>query len=225
MIEVRHLVKDFGPLRAVDDVSFPVGPGETFALLGPNGSGKTTILKCLAGLVHPTSGEVRIDGPFSYLPQRVAFPENLTAREVLRFYARLRRAPLDRAQFNGFPDRPVQELSGGMLQRLGIAVAALGDAPVLLLDEPTISLDPEGAGAFREFLTRLRGQGRTILFSTHVLPDVEVLADRVGVLAGGRLAALKPMAELRRPWALEELYRELVYENRIPTCSDAAGSV
>src|SRR5262245_13136437 len=211
MIEVRNLTKQYGDHVAVNDVSFTMNAGETFALLGPNGSGKTTLLKCLVGLVAPTRGEIRVNqfdvwesGPqarqlLSYLPQRVALPESLTAREVLSFYAQLRRMPFSRVEellarpqfhFNGFSNKPVSQYSGGMVQRLGLAVACLPDAPILLLDEPTVSLDPEGAIRFREFLLSLKREGKTIVFTSHALADVEQLAGRVELLVGGRLAAV-----------------------------------
>ena len=194
MIEVRGLEKRFGSVTALDGISFGVDPGETFALLGPNGSGKTTTLKCLAGLVIPSMGQIRINGidlsskpvacraAIGYLPQRVAFPEQVTAREVLDFYRRLRNLPLGRVEaalercaFGDAADRLVSEFSGGMIQRLGIAVAILADAPILLLDEPTASLDPEGAAGFRAFLASVKELGKTIVFSSHVLSDVNLL--------------------------------------------------
>ena len=218
MIEVRNLTKRYGGHVAVNDVSFTVNPGETFALLGPNGSGKTTLLKCLVGLVTPTRGEIRVNqfdslesgrqarDQVSYLPQRVTFPESLTAREVLSFYSRLRRIRSSRVEellatpqfhFNGFSNKPVSQYSGGMVQRLGLAVACLPDAPILILDEPTVSLDPEGAIRFREFLAALKRAGKTLLFSSHVLADVEQLADRVGIMVGGKLVALEAISALR----------------------------
>ena len=232
MISVRELKKSFGAFTAVDAVSFEVRGGETFALLGPNGSGKSTILKSIAGLIKPTAGEITIDGvdsrkdpqaarrALSYLPQRVGFHDRLTAREVLEFYCRLRKLPDSRIEdvvhgsefnFNGFSDKRVSELSGGMRQKLGLAVACLADAPVLLLDEPTVSLDPAGAIAFRKFLQTLKENGKTIVFTSHVLADVEMLADRVAVLVEGKLTALVTIEELRMRIAdkrrsLEEIY-------------------
>ena len=216
MIEVRGLEKRFGSVTALAAVSFDVQAGETFALLGPNGSGKTTALKCLAGLVIPSYGEIRINGSdiarnpvtsrsaISYLPQRVAFPEQVTAREVLDFYRRLRHLPpgrveaaLERCSFGDAADRLVSEFSGGMMQRLGIAVAVMADASILLLDEPTASLDPEGAAEFRAFLASLKDLGKTIVFSSHVLSDVNLLADRVAILVGGQLRAVATIAALR----------------------------
>lgn len=230
MLEVHELRKQFGRIVAVDGVSFHLHEGETLALLGPNGSGKSTILRCLAGLMFPTSGAITIAGMdprmsvarrcFSYLPQRVTFPENLTAREVVEFYCRLRKLPSGRAlpalEDANLPDRMVREFSGGMVQRLGIAIAMLADAPLLILDEPTASLDPEGAIQFRRFLATLKERGKTIVFASHVLSDVEALADRVAVLVGGRLVAIESIDTLRRKLArglsLEEVYLKYVHE-------------
>jgi ABC-type multidrug transport system ATPase subunit len=217
MISIKHLTKRFGDFCAVDDVSFEVRPGEIFAILGPNGSGKTTTLKCVAGLLSLSAGQVLVDGldtwengvkarrRFSYLPQRVAFPEMLTAREILEFYCRLRRLPAERAaqalvssRFNGFGERPIREFSGGMLQRLGIAVLSLDDTPVLLLDEPTTGLDPEASLRLREFLASRRLEGKAVLLTSHLLSEVEELADRVAILVQGRLAAVESVASLRQ---------------------------
>jgi ABC-type multidrug transport system ATPase subunit len=217
-ILVENLTKKFKQHTAVNGVSFEVNEGETFALLGPNGSGKTTTLKCLVGLTLPSSGRIAVDGfdllrnsreakrLMSFLPQRVSFSDQLTGREVMEFYCRLRRIPRERIDetlntpdfhFNGFFERPVSHFSGGMIQRLGLAVACLPDAPVLVLDEPTVSLDPSGAIQFREFLGELKSKGKTIVFSSHMLADVEQLADRVAILVGGRLVAVQSISALR----------------------------
>lgn len=232
MIEIQDLTKTFGDFTAVDGVSFEVRPGESFALLGPNGSGKSTILKMIAGLAIPTSGMVRVGGSevcenlrelrkhLSFLPQRVRFNHCFSAREVLEFYCRLRKLPTTRIDdvlhhsefdFNGYCEKNIDELSGGMVQKLGLAVACLPDAPVLLLDEPTVSLDPKGAIAFRRFLKSLKAKGKTIIFTSHMLADVEELADRVAILVDGRLVAVETIENLRsevadRNGTLEEVY-------------------
>ncbi len=243
MIQVQGLGKRFRDVVALQDVSFEVTRGETFALLGPNGSGKTTTLKCLAGLTLPSSGVIRIEGvdlarnpvaaksSFSYLPQHVTFPEQITAREVLDFYRRLRRLPADRMEaalddcaLRDAADRLVSEFSGGMTQRLGIAVALLSDAPMLLLDEPTASLDPESAAAFRGLLESLKQRGKSIVFSSHVLSDVDRLADRVAILVGGRLRAVETVGALRAEMNTQALLRVRVSNPHKRFCAVAVAA-
>jgi len=229
MIHLVGLTKRYGDFTALDDVSLDVRRGETLALLGPNGSGKSTVLKCIAGLTLPTKGKVEIDGnascsdprrSISYLPQQIDFHKCLTAGEVLEFYCRLRRLPLSRIDdvlhhsefdFNGFSAKPISQLSGGMVQRLGLAVACIPDAPVLLLDEPTVSLDPKGAVTFRKFLAQLKSRGTTIVFTSHLLADVDALADRVAILVNGRLVAAESIDRLKSELAasgstIEDIY-------------------
>ena len=229
MIRVEHLTKCFGKFTAVAEVSLQVKKGEVYALLGPNGSGKTTTLKSVAGLNVPTEGKIFVNGldmkkhpkvarqMLSYLPQRVVFPENQTAREILKFYCNVRRLPLERAaeslakaRFNGFSDRPVGEFSGGMIQRLGLAVVSLPDAPILVLDEPTANLDPHGVKRFREFILGQREMGKTIIFSTHLLAEAEQLADRVGIFVGGKLVTEELVENLQKTYSatrtIEDLY-------------------
>lgn len=233
MITVKNLTKRFGAFTAVDDVSFDVKRGEVFAFLGPNGSGKTTTLKSIVGLTLPTRGSILIDGIdvaaepkrarglVSYLPQRVVFPETLTAREVVRFYSSLRNIPasvadeaLSKSGFNGHSDKPVQEFSGGMVQRLGMTVVSIPDAPILLLDEPTANLDPQGVKRFRDFVLEQKAKGKTIIFSTHLLAEAEQLADRVAIFVAGKIAALESIEGLRRTFLLkgtiEDLYLHYV---------------
>ncbi|HYN42374.1 MAG TPA: ABC transporter ATP-binding protein [Thermoanaerobaculia bacterium] len=213
MIRFESFCKTFGTHVAVAGVSLTVEQGEVLALLGPNGSGKTTCLKAVAGLIHATSGRVLVQGrpasepaarqALSFLPQKVAFPDALTGREVAEFYRRLRGVPAPRTEevlrfacLNGAASRAVSTYSGGMIQRLGLAVAALPEAPVLLLDEPTAALDPEGLAAFYALAEGRRRDGKTILFTSHHLGDVERIADRFAVLVEGRLVALLSAAEL-----------------------------
>jgi ABC-type multidrug transport system ATPase subunit len=217
VIEIANLSKRFGEFKAVDSVSLDVRAGETVALLGPNGSGKTTTLKCLTGLARPDSGRALIGGVdvaqqpkraralLSFLPQRAAFPESLTALEVLQFYARLRNIPgermdrmLEAVGLCAVKHQPVGQFSGGMVQRLGVAVALMPETPVLMLDEPAASLDAEGVTTLRELVWQAKRRGRTILFSTHVLPDVELLADRAAILVGGKLVAVESLEAIRR---------------------------
>ncbi|MEK6565660.1 MAG: ABC transporter ATP-binding protein, partial [Bacteroidota bacterium] len=143
------------------------------------------------------------------------------AREIVRFFARLRGVPqtkadevLEKARFNGFSDKPVSEFSGGMIQRLGLAVISLPDAQILLLDEPTASLDPQGVKRFREFVLEQKEQGKTIVFSTHMLAEAEQLADRVGIFVGGKLVAQESVESLRATFlqnkTIEDMYLHYV---------------
>ena len=216
MISFRAFAKSFGSRRAVESLTLQVGRGEVVALLGPNGSGKTTTLKAAAGLIRPTSGEVLLGEPprpssepaarrvLSFLPQKVAFPDALTGNEVVEFYRDLRGAPAERslkvlrfASLNGAGERAVGTYSGGMVQRLGLAVAMLPEAPVFLLDEPTAALDPDGLCAFYGLVERAREDGRAVLFTSHQLGDAERLADRFAVLVSGRLVASLSASELK----------------------------
>ena len=208
MIDYEGFTKSYGGKAVVNALTLTIPPGSVVALLGPNGSGKTTTIKAAAGLIRPDDGHVRI-GPrrlpaddaaarwsCSYLPQHAAFPEGLTGREVVDFYRRLRNAPpgaaervLKFASLNGASSKPVSTYSGGMVQRLGLAVATLDYPDVLLLDEPTAALDPDGLCAFYGLIEERRKGGGAIFFSSHQLGDIERLADRVAVIVNGTLVA------------------------------------
>jgi Cu-processing system ATP-binding protein len=209
VIRYHAFTKQYGGRTVVKALDFEVPRGSVVALLGPNGSGKTTSIKAAAGLIRPTSGEVRLGAEglnaldararrlVSFLPQRVSFPETLTGREVVEFYRRLRQAPVDAADrvlkvasLNGAGSRAVGTYSGGMTQRLGLAVASLASTEVLLLDEPTAALDPDGLGAFYELVDARRKAGHAVFFSSHQLGDVERLADLVAVIVSGSLVAM-----------------------------------
>ena len=208
MIEYRAFTKSYAKRTVVDSLTLTVPPGSVVALLGPNGSGKTTSIKAAAGLIRPDSGGVRVGSArwpaedpraraaCSFLPQRVSFPGALTGREVVEFYRRLRDVPsgsaervLKFASLNGAGSRAVSTYSGGMVQRLGLAVATLASVDVLLLDEPTAALDPDGLCAFYGLVDERRRAGGSIFFSSHQLGDIERLADRIAVIVGGKLVA------------------------------------
>jgi len=216
MIRARGLVKRYGSITAVDHLDFEVHDGETFALIGPNGAGKTTTLKLLLGLARPDEGTVQI-GPdglsphdararqsLGYVPQRVEFPPARTVAQVMSFFADLRglepasvdRA-LERVGLTAHRDRLASDLSGGYTQRLSLAQALLSDPALLVLDEPTASLDPEATWEFRTLVEQLRRERKTVVLSSHLLSEVERVADRVLILNEGRRAALESLSELR----------------------------
>lgn len=215
MITYEGFAKTFGLVHAVRELTVTIAAGEVVALLGPNGSGKTTSIKAAAGLVRPTEGRVLLGEPgrsaldadarrvCSFLPQRVTFPESLTGREVAEFYCKLRGRSPERLEdvlaltgLNGSSRRTVGTYSGGMTQRLGLAVAMAAQAPILLLDEPTAALDPDGTCAFYAVIEARRSEGQTVFFSSHQMGDVERLADRFLVMVSGRLVASFTAREL-----------------------------
>jgi ABC-type multidrug transport system ATPase subunit len=234
MIRVDGVSKSYGRIRALDGVSFEIPRGETFGIIGPNGAGKTTLLKILLGLVRPDRGTVSVDGvdlvrdpvavrrTMGYVPQRAVFEDNATGAEVLRFLSRLRNVPeghaaahAAQAGVDDLLERRVGTLSGGQRQRLSLAAALLGDPPVLLLDEPTASLDPEATAEFRSLVQRLAAQGRTLLLCSHLLADVERLCHRALVLLDGKVAAVESMAwtGMSRP-TLEDRFLAAVASGR-----------
>jgi ABC-2 type transport system ATP-binding protein len=214
VVEISGLTKTFGPVRAVDDLSFRVQPGRVTGFLGPNGAGKTTTLRMLLGLATPDSGTATIGG-HPYRDRRqparhvgaaleaASFHPGRTARDHLRVYAPQIGVPDSRcdevlAQV-GLPDaahRRVGGFSMGMRQRLALAATLLGDPQVLLLDEPANGLDPEGIAWLRQFLRYLAGQGRTVLVSSHVLSEVEQTVDDVVIISRGRLVHASTLPEL-----------------------------
>jgi ABC-2 type transport system ATP-binding protein len=209
------LSKRFGSTQAVQDLSATVRPGAITAFLGPNGAGKTTTLRMLLGLVSPTSGTATFDGrryeelahpvrEVGALLEATGFHPGRSALNHLRVVATAAEIPgdapgrvLDAVGLAAVADHNVGTFSLGMRQRLGLAVALLGDPPVLILDEPVNGLDPQGVRWLRGFLKTLAGEGRTVLLSSHVLPEVEQTADDVLLIAGGRLLRQTSLAELR----------------------------
>jgi ABC-2 type transport system ATP-binding protein len=226
MIQIRDLTKDYKTdfwkprHRALQDVSFDVEEGSVFGLIGPNGAGKTTTIKILMGLIHPTAGSVTVLGQpedairtkrfIGYLPEAGYYYDYLKTEEVLDFYGRLfgygtaerRKKTAELLELVGLADRRgvrLRHYSKGMLQRIGIAQAMVNDPKVIILDEPMSGLDPVGRRDVRDIILRLRDQGKTILFSSHVLPDIEALCDHVAILVRGKLRAAGSLAELVNP--------------------------
>jgi ABC-2 type transport system ATP-binding protein len=204
-------------VTAVDDVSLEVRAGEIFGFVGPNGAGKTTTIKMLMGLIFPTRGRAFIfDAPIpskaskariGYLPENPSYHEFLTGLEAMRFFATLAEVPrrdqparcaelLALVGLEGAADRQIRKYSKGMQQRLGIAQALVSDPAFVVLDEPMSGLDPIGRKEMRDLILELKRRGKTVFFSTHILPDVETLCDRVGVIVGGKLRDVGRLGEL-----------------------------
>jgi ABC-2 type transport system ATP-binding protein len=216
ILETRGLTKNYGPLAALVDCSLAVPAGEVFGLLGPNGSGKTTLLRLLMGFLRPTRGHATIAGrdcwrdsaavhaAVSYLPGDVRIFRGMRAHEVLTFFARLRgqghaQASTQLAERLGLDlSRKVAHMSTGMRQKLALAAVLAVDAPLLVLDEPTSNLDPTVRGTVLSLIGEARAEGRTVIFSSHVLSEIERAADRVAILRQGRLVHDQIMSEVRR---------------------------
>jgi ABC-2 type transport system ATP-binding protein len=197
-LAVRALTRRFGTRAALAGVSFELWPGELVAVIGPNGAGKTTLLSILAGALDASEGEVAcaLERPAGWVPQRPALYSKLSVAENLRLFARLGRIPdpeesvarmLSQTALVDRAGDQVASLSGGNQQRVNIAIGLLGDPPVLLLDEPTSSLDPLQRERLWEFIVDLRGRGTSVVFSTHNVLEAERYADRVLVLVDGSL--------------------------------------
>jgi len=204
-------------VAAVEDLTLTVQEGEIFGFVGPNGAGKTTTIKMLMGLIYPTRGRAFIfDAPIpsksakarlGYLPEHPAWHEFLTGAEALRFFASLAGVPrADRARrcdellglvgLSDAADRQIRKYSKGMQQRLGIAQALVADPAFVVLDEPMSGLDPIGRKEMRDIILGLKQRGKTVFFSTHILPDVESLCDRVGLIQRGRLSDVGRIGDL-----------------------------
>ena len=201
----------------VRGLDLDVEQGEIFGFLGPNGAGKTTTIKILMGLIYPTSGtawlldreigDVGVKSRIGFLPESPYFYEYLTGEEFLRFYGQLfgieglalsRKIDrlLEMVKLTEARGVPLRKFSKGMLQRIGLAQALINDPQLVVLDEPMSGLDPIGRRDVRDIILRLKDEGRTIFFSTHILPDVEMICDRVGILVKGRLQAVGAVSEL-----------------------------
>nr|WP_211340004.1 ABC transporter ATP-binding protein [Solirubrobacter pauli] len=221
-LSVSDLRKRYGANEALKGVDLTVGEGELVGLLGPNGAGKSSLVKIACGLVRPTSGTARIMGApagslaanaaLGYLAELFRFPDWLSADELLQMHQKLtgsaggaaeRRELLELVALGDVPDRRVGHMSKGMQQRLGIAQAMLGSPKLLLLDEPTSALDPAGRRTVRQLLETLRGRGVAVLLNSHLLSEVELVCDRVIMIARGEVVAAGTPAELSHAGGVE----------------------
>ena len=242
IVRVENVVKDFRPgfglrrKRVLHGVTFEVFDGEIFGFVGPNGAGKTTTLKVLMGLIRPTEGTASILGrdveesdfrdQIGFLPENPYFYPYLSAREILDFYARLcgvdssRRAGrveelLEMLHLTHSADARLQTFSKGMLQRVGVAQALIHDPKVVFLDEPMSGLDPIGRKEIRDVILALRAAGKTVFMNTHILPDVEMICDRVAIIVKGvirhqgRIEDVLPETEVKTAVVLSRLAPEL----------------
>jgi ABC-2 type transport system ATP-binding protein len=220
LIETRNLVKRYGDKLAVDNVSLQVQGGEVFGFLGPNGAGKTTTIKMIVGLLLPTSGTIRVAGvdvqaqpliakaSCGYVPDTPNLYAKLTGRELLRFVGDL--YDLDRRQvaqrtdellrvldLTNAADDTVDSYSHGMQQKASLASALMHDPKVLVLDEPTVGLDPKSARLIKDILRQMADRGAAVFLSTHILEIAERMCDRIGIINKGQLVAVGTMTELR----------------------------
>ena len=221
VIELRSVTKRFNEFVAVRDLSFAVRQGSVFGLLGPNGAGKTTTISIICGIVRPDSGNFQVDGQpitsdtspakraIGYVPQDLALYEELSATDNLRLFGSLyslygedlRQRMTSALALTGLSDRatePVRRFSGGMKRRLNIAAALLHDPQLIILDEPTVGVDPQSRNAIFDTLKSLQQSGKTILYTTHYMEEVERLCDRIAIMDHGKIIAIDTLPSLRR---------------------------
>ena len=223
-IEVTNLTKIYktktlnkGTIKALDNVSFKIEKGTIFGLLGPNGAGKTTLVKILLGIVHQTSGSAKLLGEdvrnylvrskIGYLPENHKFPSYLTGEDVLKYYAKLtgfdiKNNPekiseyLNLVKMDKWRKTKIKKYSKGMMQRLGLAQAMIHNPEIIFLDEPTDGVDPIGRKEIRDILIELKNKGKTVFINSHLLSEVELVSDKVGMLNNGKLIKLGSVEEL-----------------------------
>ncbi len=215
LLRTEHLTKDYGRSRALDNLNLTIERGEVFGLLGPNGSGKTTALRLLLGFLRPTLGHAWIEGNecwrdslevrrrVAYLPGELRLYENMTGRQLIYFLSRLRGQSV-RADLNALAqrfdidlDRPLTQMSSGMKRKVALLQVLVPQAPLVIMDEPTNALDPTMRDELLAQVREARKRGQTVLFSSHVLSEVEDVCDRVAILHRGRLAHVQILSELR----------------------------
>ena len=224
VVEIEGVTQRYGHATVLHDLNLSLSPGEVLGLFGHNGAGKTTSMKLILGLLQASSGQVRVFGRapsdpqvrrmLGYLPENVTFYPQLSGLETLQHFARLKGAPMSQVAtlledvgLTAAARRRVKTYSKGMRQRLGLAQALLGEPRLLLLDEPTVGLDPIATQDLYRLLDRLRGQGTSIILCSHVLPGVEAHINRAAILTQGRLLALGTLAALREEAGLPTLIR------------------
>ena len=221
LLRTEKLTKDYGRFRALDAIDLDVAPGEVVGLLGPNGSGKTTALRLVLGFLQPTSGRASVAGHdcwadsvparrhVAYLPGELRLYENMTGRQIVHFLGRLREhrpvGELDvlARRFDIDLDRPLASLSSGMKRKVALLTVLTPHAPLLIMDEPTNALDPTMRDLLLDQVRRCKERGQAVLFSSHVLSEVEQVCDRVAILRRGKLVHLQATADMRQGRLIE----------------------
>ncbi len=229
MLTAQNISKSFGRLKALDDFSATLALGHTVLLTGPNGSGKTTFLKCVLGLVQPDGGSLTLDNQnllrqpelrrhIGYMPQIGRFPDHLKVGQIIDMMRGIREGTYDRTdedliesfEISKIAHKPARTLSGGMRQKLSACLALLFDPRILILDEPTASLDPVSADILKDKVRSLRGAHKLILMTSHVLSDLDDLTTDLMYLVEGKLAIHRPVDELRAEYGESRLSRIVV---------------
>ena len=239
MIEVKMLTKSYGKKLAVDHINFEIKDGEIFGLLGPNAAGKTTTVRLLSTILKPDEGTATINGidvvknpravreSIGVLPEEVGLYDRLTPKEMLQYYGRLQGMEnhlikekteilFEKLELTEFASARNSTLSKGTKQKVSVARAFLHDPPVLFLDEPTAGIDVMSARAIKDMIQDAKKQGKTILFSTHVMPEAEKICDRIGIIDKGRIVATGTLSELKamtNKKDLEDVFVRIVEEH------------
>lgn len=242
MIEIKNLSKYFGKAKALSDLNIKIAKAEATALWGSNGAGKTTLIRCLLGVI-PFKGEIIIDNKnlntndkeikklIGFVPQEISLHDNLSVNETINFYSQLKKTDISTIgewkeilSIDSFGKKLIKELSGGMKQKLALAIALLGNPPILLLDEPTANLDLKSRDDFLHLLSMLKREGKTILFSSHRIEEVLSFADRVLVLDNGQLIADAPPMEIYKKFGkngvLKIFINPLMFDQAINVLSE-----
>jgi ABC-2 type transport system ATP-binding protein len=248
IVEVNNLVKRYNgaDVNAVDDIRFEIHEGEVFSLLGPNGAGKTTTISILNTLIAPTSGSARVGGHdvaadpmavrqmIGVVPQELALYDDLSAQDNLRFWGemqgikppQLNQEIKEKLELMELTDRArdrVKTFSGGMKRRLNLAVGLMGDPPLLMLDEPTVAIDPQSRRYILDWVKRMNAQGMTILYTTHYMEEAQELSHRIGIMDQGKMIAVGTLAELTQLVGEKETLKlSVAHEMRIMELVEAA---
>lgn len=214
MITIKGLRKDFGPRTVLDNLDLEIPAGQATGIVGPNGSGKTTTIKALLGLVKPTSGNIYVDGEsvegqwnyrqkIGYMPQAARYPGNMTIGELFSFIKKIRGNDTNRDKellsHFGLDDeinKKMRALSGGMRQKVGAILAMMFDPEILILDEPTAGLDPRASVGFKKLVHQQKDRGKTILLTTHIMSEIEEMTDYIVFIVGGKIRYHGPAQEL-----------------------------